>query len=100
MIEPFEVTCPCCKSILFINRTSGKIMEVREPLPEDTTGDKITDAFKKAKKQKAILEEKFKGFKEKEEQKKKSLDELFKKTVKKAKDSGEIEKPESPFEFD
>jgi len=100
MVEPFKIICPGCKTILLIDRTSGKIVEVREPLVDDSSGDRFTDAFKKIKKEREVVEEKFKDFQKKEKEKKKGLEDLFKETLKKAKDSGEEEKPEHPLDFD
>jgi len=99
MVEPFKIICPGCKTILFIDRTSGKILEVREPAEDGSSGDKFMDAFKKIRKERDAVEEKFKDFQKKEKDKKEGLEDLFKKTLKKAKNSDEEEKPEHPLDY-
>ncbi|MCB2155824.1 hypothetical protein KQI84_13150 [bacterium] len=101
MTEPLQVTCPCCKSILVVDRKTGKVLETREPLVEDTSGDRFEDARRLVRETQQRAEEKFKAAQQAQKEKLSKLDALFKERSKEIKESGEpIEKPENPFDRD
>lgn len=81
----FKIECPKCKNILIINRITGKLLEVREPLLAETTGDRFEDALKKIKLTAQETEEKFAHSREAEKNKQKELDDLFQKSLEQAK---------------
>ncbi len=74
--EYLKVECPKCKSILIIKRNNGEVVEVREPLIDNPSGDRFEDAIEKLKNSKKEIEEKFKASTE-ALKKKKSLDDLL-----------------------
>lgn len=99
MERELKVACPCCGSILFIDRISGEITETRKPLVEDSSGDRLTDAFSKQKLDKEKRGAIFDTFKETHEKKKKLAEELFKASLEDAKkDKGS--KPRNIFDAD
>jgi uncharacterized Zn finger protein (UPF0148 family) len=99
-METITVTCPCCQTILIVERRSGKVVEQRKPILEESTGDRFEDAFLKVKKQKEILEEKFLKARQKESEKKEKLEKLFKESLQRAQEEGPPEKPQKPIDFD
>jgi len=100
MSDTYEIKCPCCTTILLVERRTGKILEERRPILDQTTGDRYEDAFKKVKERGAVAEEKFRKFQEERKSKFDKLDSLFKDTVKRVKESGEDLKPTNPFDMD
>ena len=52
MDKELKITCPDCGVILVVDRISGKVIEARKPIGEQSTGDRFTDAFTKVKKDK------------------------------------------------
>lgn len=93
MLEPLKITCPECKCILIIERREGKILEVRRPILEDSSGDRFQDAFDKVKRQKGEVEAKFAKAQEREKGKKEKLEKIFKESLKRAEEEGSVEKP-------
>ena len=91
--EPIKVTCPSCKTIIIIDPKEGKIIETRKPIIEDTTGDRLKDAFIKAKKREDEADTVFQKAKEKERDRKSKLDSIFKESVEKAKEEDDGSKP-------
>lgn len=101
MNEDFlEITCPECKTILIVNKRTGKVVEVRKPILEDSTGDRFEDAFQKVKRSKSDLEKKFAEARERERTKMDRLDALFKEGLEQAKKEGPITKPKRDFDLD
>lgn len=86
MEEFIKVKCPNCNAILIIQRHTEKIIEVRLPLVEKSSGDRFKDAFEKYKSDKNEAEKKFKETLESEKDKKKKLDEFLKKRLDEIKD--------------
>jgi hypothetical protein len=99
-METIIVTCPCCRTILIVERRSGKVVEQRKPIVEESTGDRFEDAFLKVKKQKERLEEKFLEARKKESEKKEKLEKIFKESLERAKEEGPPEKPQRPIDLD
>lgn len=100
MDDVYQVKCPCCSTILVIERRTGKLIEERRPILEQSTGDRYQDALKKVKERGSIAEEKFRKFKEERSTKMAKLDSLFKDTIKKVQESGEEIKPNNPLDMD
>ncbi len=95
-----EITCPCCKTVLVINRIEGKLVEARKPILEQTTGDRFKDAVIKSKHQKEDIEKKFKESAEAHKKRSESLQNMFKKSLKEVSKKGNKSKPITPFDFD
>ena len=98
MDDFYQITCPCCNTILVVERRTGKVVEERRPILEQSTGDRYQDALKKVRERGSIAEEKFKKFQAERSTKAAKLDSLFKDTVKKVKESGEEIKPFNPYD--
>ncbi len=99
MEKEFKVNCPCCDSILVIDRASGKILETRKPLVNESTGDRFKDAFLKRDQDKERLAGAFDNIKEKQEKKKRAAAELFNASLDSARNE-DAEKPHSIFDQD
>jgi hypothetical protein len=100
MEDTHEVKCPCCNTILIVDRRTGKILDERRPILEQSTGDRYEDALKKVKERGSIAEEKFKKFQKDRGSKMDRLNSLFKDTVNKVEESGEEIRPHNPFDMD
>lgn len=101
MSDPLEVKCSCCNTVLIVDRKTGKVLETREPLVEDSSGDRFEDARRLVRETQKRAEEKFKAAKEAQKDKLSKLDALFKERAKEIVESGEpIEKPDSPWDRD
>lgn len=86
MINELRIKCPHCNSILIIDRATEKVIEVRVPLVENSSGDRLEDAFKKYEKEKKEAEAKLKESLDYEKQKKEKIEELFEKKLKEIKE--------------
>jgi non-homologous end joining protein Ku len=95
-----EIKCPCCQTILVIDRIDGKVIEERKPVLQQSTGDRFKDALIKSKNQKIETEKKFKEAAEANKTRSKSLEDMFKKSLKEVSKSDDKSKPISPFDFD
>lgn len=98
MEENIKVTCPCCNSILVIRRRDGKLLETREPIVEESTGDRFEDAFLKVKARPRAVDEKVNQLKQKEAERLKGADDFFKQALARAKQDNS--KPINPLERD
>lgn len=97
-METFEITCPGCKTILIVDRRTGKIVEKRKPIVEDSTGDRFEDARLRVKGAGSRIEEKVEAAKKAEKEKLAKLEALFKDRQKEIEEKGEpIEKPDDIF---
>jgi adenine-specific DNA methylase len=96
MDETFKVTCPDCGTILVVRRRDGKVLEVRKPLLEESTGDRFEDAFLKVKHRPKEVDEKISAAKQKEKDRLKGADDFFKQALARAKESDE--KPVNPLD--
>ncbi len=97
MDDVYQVKCPCCSTILVVERRTGKLIEERRPILEQSSGDRYQDALKKVRERGSIAEEKFQKFQSERDQKAARLDALFKDNLKKAEEDGEPRKM-NPFE--
>ena len=100
MPDFFEVKCPECETILIVRRRDGKIVEVRKPLLEDSSGDRFEDAMEKVRQESDTIAKKFEEAKEREKNKMERLEAIFKEGIERAKEEGPIRKPHSPFDHD
>ncbi len=96
----FEIKCPCCNTILVIDRIDGKIVEERKPILEQSTGDRFKDALIKSRQQKATVERKYKESEEAHKKRSESLKNIFDKSLKKVKENCDKSKPLTPFDYD
>jgi uncharacterized Zn finger protein (UPF0148 family) len=95
-----EVACPECKTILIVRKRDGKIVEVRKPILENSTGSRFDDAELKVKGEKDRIAKKFEEAREREKNKMDRLNALFSEGMKRAKEEGPITKPPSPLDLD
>ncbi len=100
MDEFIEVKCPGCQTVLIVNRRSGKIVEVRKPILEESTGDRFQDAMIKVRGEKEAIAKKFEQAKAKERGKIDRLNALFEESLRKAKEEGPVTKPINPMDLD
>jgi len=99
MDKELKIKCPCCDSLLFIDRITGRIIETRKPLVEDSSGDRLTDAFTKSRRDKEKRSAIFDDMAGNLEKKKKLSEELFKSSLEDAKKDKSV-KPHSIFDAD
>ena len=88
----FKIECPKCRVTILIDRITGEIIETREPLIQESTGDRFKDALKKIQASPRESEEKFVKSQEEEKNKQKNLDDLFRKSMEQVKKEGPIKK--------
>lgn len=100
MTDTIQVKCPCCDTILIVEKKTGAVLEERKPLVEDSTGDRYEDALKKMKQRTAGAHEKFDKFKDEQSAKKARLDALFNDRLKEISESGEDVEKVNPLEMD
>ena len=100
MEDFLKITCPCCDTILIVDRIKGKIVETRKPIVEDSSGDRFEDAFEKVRHAKAAAEAKFTAAQRKERERKAKLESMFNDGLKRAKAEGEITKPIRDIDLD
>lgn len=98
--ETFIVECPCCGERLEIERRTGKVVK-RWPKPEAGADDDIMQAaLKKMEDDKARLDSYFASAGTEMKAREKELEELFEKGKKKIEESGDVSKPDMPFDLD
>lgn len=88
----FKIQCPKCQVTILVDRITGEIIETREPLIPESTGDRFKDALKKVKTSPQAAEEKFNQSREDEKNKQNKLDDLFRKSLEQVKREGPIQK--------
>lgn len=97
-VETLNVTCPGCKNVLVVDRKTGKVLETRKPLVEDTTGDRFEDAKRLVETSQERIEAKAEAARKAQSEKLAKLDSLFKERKKEIEDGGEeIERPDDIF---
>jgi hypothetical protein len=94
MSESYQIKCPCCRTILVVEKKSGAILEERRPILDDekSTGDRYEDALKKVRERGSVAEDKYKKFQAGQSEKMARLDALFKDKVREAEEGGPIER--------
>lgn len=95
-----EVACPDCKTIIIVRKRDGKVMEVRKPIIEDSSGDRFEDARKKAAGSKDAAMKKFEEAQSREKNKMERLNAIFKEGLDRAKEEGPITKRDNPMDLD
>src|SRR5688500_7423107 len=100
MADTLSVTCPCCQSILIVERKTGAVLEERKPILEESTGDRYEDALKKVRQRPGQANEKFNKFQSEQDAKKARLNALFDERLKEINDSGEDIEKVNPLEMD
>ncbi|MBN1594889.1 hypothetical protein JW933_03080 [candidate division FCPU426 bacterium] len=100
MENAFIIKCPKCGIEVLVDRITGEVIETREPLVSESTGDRFSDALKKVKSSPREAEEKFEKSKAAEKNKSKELDALFKKSLEQAKKEGPIGKQMRDIDFE
>ncbi len=87
-IRTYNITCPCCQTILVVNRDTGKILEERKPLVDDPSGDRFADAMRARKehadKMKTLFDKSLSSVAEKDEERRS----VFEESLKKAREEG------------
>ncbi|HJN02569.1 MAG: hypothetical protein QF907_04585 [Nitrospinota bacterium] len=99
-MQYFEIKCPCCNTILVIDRIDGKVIEERRPILEQSSGDRFKDALIKSKQQKVTIEKKFKESEKAHKKRSESLQNIFNDSLKKVNESNDKSKPLTPFDYD
>lgn len=100
MSDTWQIPCPCCDTILIVERKSGKILEERKPILEQSSGDRYEDALKKVRQRPGQAEEKYSRFQSEQDAKKARLNALFDDRLKEINDSGEDIEKVNPLEMD
>jgi hypothetical protein len=95
-----KVTCPKCQVVLLVDRFSGEVIETRDALIADTTGDRFQDAMQKVKRSAQENEQKFEQSKHAEKNRKQELENLFKKSLDQVKKEGPVEKGIKDIDLD
>ena len=94
MAEFLEVKCPDCGSTLFINRSTGKVVESRKPVEGQMEGeDRFEALIRKAKGREQEVMNKFAQAQEREKSKFERLNALFKDGQERVKQKGD-DKPD------
>ncbi len=99
MEREIRIKCPCCDSILIVDRTNGKILETRKPIIEQSTGNRLDDAFIKSEQDREKRDSIFANIKQSQEEKRKLSEELFQASLEEAKKEAPT-KPHSIFDAD
>lgn len=100
MSDFIEVKCPDCRTIVIVNRRDGKVVEVRRPILEDSSGDRFEDAVRKVRESKDAVSKKVEETRAREKSKFDRLDALFKESLEKAKEEGPASRPVRPMDLD
>lgn len=99
MDATLKVECPECHCVLVVDRRSGKVLEVRRPIREASSGDRLEDALRNVRERGTKLDDKMKAVREAEKQKATRLEGLFKEGLDRAKDDDTTSGPR-PFDLD
>ena len=91
----FEIKCPMCKGTIWINPSTGKIVDHKSA---DHKKIDLNDFLKTQKDRGSKLEEQFKKAKEEQQKRKQEMDEKFKRTKEHPEEfEGDYQ---SPFQWD
>ena len=91
----FEIKCPMCKGTLWINLSTGKVVDHKSA---DHKKIDLNDFLKSQKNRGSDLEEKFNKAKEEKEKRKKEMEEKFKRSKEHPEEfQGDYQ---SPFQWD
>jgi septal ring factor EnvC (AmiA/AmiB activator) len=102
MTRTIYVTCPNCKELLEVDAEGGKVVKhFKSRLAEKAgSADVLTDIIKDVKSKGEKLDAQFKDAKEKEKEKSRTIDDVFKKSIEKAKRSKDNKPGIRPFDLD
>ena len=99
-VSTYNIKCPCCDTILVIDRATGKVIEHREPLVDNPSDDRFADAMHAQKehsqKLSSLFEDKLSGLGEKEEERRN----LFEESLKQARENDDDEQPIRDIDLD
>lgn len=98
--DTIQVNCPCCSTILIVEKKSGKLLEERRPILEQSTGDRYEDALQKVRERPGQAAEKFDRFQAEQDARKARLNALFDERLKEQSESGEDIEKVNPLEMD
>ncbi len=98
--DNLQVTCPCCDTILIVDRVKGTILEERKPIIKESTGDRYQDALIKVKQRPGQAAEKFDRFETEQAERRARLNALFDERLKEHSESGEEIEKINPLEMD
>jgi hypothetical protein len=99
--ETFEIKCPCCEAILIIRRRDGQLLETRQPIRADSSGDRFDDALKNVRERSGVIDKKVQAARDAEKKKASRLDSLFKEGLDRAKkDPQDKGRPANPLDLD
>lgn len=96
----WNITCPKCRVTLVVDRITGALLEVREPLVPQSSGDRFHDALDKVRHGREEAEEKFNQSREAEKNRSKTLEELFEKSFEQVKKEGPITRDPRNIDLD
>jgi len=99
MLRTLNITCPCCDTILVVNKDTGKILEERKPLVEKSSGDRFIDALQAQKDHSNKLSNLFSESISNVSKNEKERQQLFEDSLKEARKE-KIEKPLKDIELD
>lgn len=99
MLRTLNITCPCCDTILIVDKDNGKILEQRKPLVEKSSGDRFKDALQAQKDHSKKLSGLFSESISNVSKNEKERQELFEDSLKKARKE-KIEKPLKDIDLD
>lgn len=98
--DTIQVNCPCCNTILIVERKSGNVLEERKSILQESTGDRYEDALLKVKQRPGQAAEKFNRFQAEQDARKARLNALFDDRIKEHAESGEEVEKVNPLEMD
>lgn len=91
MVEPLQVRCPECDLILYVERSTGRVVETRRAEHEDLNEEDRFDALvRKAQSRDEAMMEKFNQARARQENKFERLDALFKESKSRVEKDGDI----------
>lgn len=94
------VTCPFCKGMLEVNTENGKVVRRFEPKEVPEGGDRLAEGLKAVREGEAQRERMFLDAREKEQHKLERLERAFREKKKEVEESGDVSRPQSPFDFE
>ncbi len=101
MGELLQVRCPECDLILYVSRSTGKVVETRRPEAESLKGEDRFDALvRKVKSRGDVVLEKYEKAREQERNKFERLDALFKESTKRIQEEGDTGRAVKDIDLD
>ena len=99
MLRTLNITCPCCDTILVVNKDTGEVLEERKPLVKNSSGDRFKDALQAEKDHSEKLSSLFSESISNVSKKDKERQQLFEDSLNKAR-TEKIEKPLKDIDLD